>query len=458
MKNIIGIRREDLSKEGEKRVAITPSHAKKITEAGYRLFVQPGVHPADKINKRAYTDAQYSDAGATISEDLSEANVIFGLKEIETRHILPEKTYLFFSHTHKGQVKNREMLQTLVDRKNTVIDYELVADRQKGRIITAFTYFAGYAGMIDTLWTYGKRMKMRGINHPFEKVPQSIEKEDLELIKEMLKEIGEEITTNGTPAELPPFINCVLGKGKTSYGAQEIYDILPHEEISLNELKETFENGSRNQVYKLVLEVNEMFRLKADANLAADTYNAMSQREQMQHYFDHPEDFESNLEDVLPYISILMNCILWSPEYPRTISNAFMQASWKNAKTLEAIGDVTCDPNGSIEFSKETWINDPVFIFNPETGDSAMGFEGDGVAVMAVTNLPCEFAADASKQFSEDIWPVIDGILDADYNGDFQTAELPEEVSDAVILWKGEFTPRFEYMQSYLKTEGSLPS
>src|SRR5210317_1015498 len=115
MNNTVGILREGLSKKGEKRVAVTPEWAKHIVEWGHKLFIQPAVHPETNENKRAFSDEQYKYSGAEISEDLSSANVIFGLKEIDTDRILPNKSYLFFSHTHKGQKKNRIMLQTLVE-------------------------------------------------------------------------------------------------------------------------------------------------------------------------------------------------------------------------------------------------------------------------------------------------------------------------------------------------------
>ena len=183
MKNIIAIRREDLSKKGEKRVAISPALAKEIVSEGYSLLVQPAFHPDTQTQKRAYSDEAYAEAGAKITEDISEANIVFGLKEIELANILPNKAYFFFSHTHKGQVKNRKMLQACVDRKVSIVDYELIVNEHRQRVITAFTYFAGYAGMIDSIWALGKRFQFKGMEHPFSQIPQSIEKEDLPLIR-----------------------------------------------------------------------------------------------------------------------------------------------------------------------------------------------------------------------------------------------------------------------------------
>ncbi len=451
MKNSIAIRREDLSKRGEKRVAISPWLAREVTEAGHLLIVQPGIHPTKGTVKRAFSDQDYVDVGATISEDLSQAKVIFGLKEVEIDKILANKTYLIFSHTHKGQVKNRKMLKEFMDKGCSVVDYELVTYDSGARVITAFTYFAGYAGMIDTLWTVGKRFAMRGFKHPFSKVPQSIEKEDLGLLKRMMKEIGDEIREKGTPGDLPPFITVILGSGKTSTGAQEIYDLLPVESIPWYDLAEIFANGSRDRVYKCVMSITDMFRLKADAGVSVVTYTKWTTEEREQHYFNHPGDFESNLDHVLPYTTVLMNCILWSPEFPRTMPRTLTKKIWEATPTLEAIGDITCDPEGSIEFSKETWIDNPVFVYNPATDTSTNGFEGEGIAVMAVTNLPCEFSSDASKQFSSDMKGIIHGILEADHDAaSVETSGLPQAVQRAAILWKGKFTEPYAYMADFV--------
>ncbi len=128
-----------------------------------------------------------------------------------------------------------------------------------------------------------------------------------------------------------------------------------------------------------------------------------------------------------------------------------MKKIYKEHKTLQVIGDITCDPNGSIEFSKETWIDDPVYIYNPVNEAITDGFEGDGVVVMAVTNLPCEFSADASIQYGENLAPFYKNIVSADYKKSFADSELAPEIKRAVIMWKGEFTEEFKYMKEFIK-------
>jgi alanine dehydrogenase len=450
MNNTIGILREAINKKGEMRVAVTPLLASQIVKKGYKLLVQPAENPDTGEIKRAFADNEYVKSGAEIKEDISKANVIFGLKEIPVKRILPEKTYCFFSHTHKGQLKNREMLKKLLELRTTVIDYELIRDESNHRLITAFTQNAGYAGMVDTLWTLGQRLRKRGLKNSFENIPQAIEGEDLQAMKELIAETGRMISTKGTPKEIPPVITVFLGRGKTSIGAQLIYDLLPMEEISLDNLEQTFKRGSRKKVYKLILTINEIFRLKAGQGINKNYYSRMSKKQKRNHYIVNPEFYESNLDKILPYTTLLMNCILWEPRYPRVLRKSLMKEIFNQNKTLVVIGDITCDPNGSIEFSKETWIDDPVYIYNPLSETIKMGFEGEGVAVMAVTNLPCEFSADASRQFSKDITTLVDSIISANYKGSIEDSGLLPEIKRAVIIWKGEFTDDYFYMKNYI--------
>jgi len=447
-KQQIGIRREDLDKRGEQRVALSPERVAQLVELGHTVYVQPGMHP-DGVKKRAFSDQAYVEAGAIISEDLAAADLIFGLKEVKIPHLLPNKTYLFFSHTHKGQVKNRPALKTMMERNISLIDYELIVNAEEQRILTSFTYFAGYAGMTDSLWTLGKRWADRGIENPFSAMPQSIELGDLDKVKDVYRAIGKEIEEKGTPSSQPPLITAILGKGKTSKGSQEMYDLLPIQEISLEELPEVYANGSRNKVYKLVLPVADMFRFKpGKRHLGA----GLTDEQIYPLYRKEPEHFESNLDQVFPYTTVLMNCIAWSPKYPRLLSRDDAQTWYSAHKTLEVIGDITCDPEGSIQFSAETWIDEPVFIYNPISREATLGFGGEGIAVMAVTNLPCEFSMDASTRFSNELSPLLKALAASDLDADSPAlAGFPPQLAGATILWKGKLTPEYAYMQEYVE-------
>jgi len=332
MKNVIGIMREGLSKKGEKRVAVTPDKAKQIIEWGQKFIVQSAIHPQTLETKRIFDDELYKKVGAVISENLDEAKVIFGLKEIDIDRILRDKAYLIFSHSHKGQIKNREMLKVLRENKSTVIDYELISNDKNIRLITAFTYNAGYAGMVDTLWTLGKRLALNKLKNPFENLNQAIEEEHLDKAKKSFTKAANEIETNGTPESLPPVIVCFLGKGKTAQGSRELFNILPHEDISINQLEEVYKNGQREKLYALHIDIEEIYRLKNDSKFSPEEYNKLSVRDKWQVYFDHPDYFESNLDKVLPYITVLMNCIIWSPKFPRTVTKELMKNIYTDSK------------------------------------------------------------------------------------------------------------------------------
>jgi alpha-aminoadipic semialdehyde synthase len=449
MRNKIGIRREDLSKKGEKRVAITPSLAASVLLPEHTVLIQPAVHPETGELKRAFSDESYAAAGAQITEDISGARIIFGLKEVEVSRILPEKVYYIFSHTHKSQPKNREMLRAMAGQKTTLIDYELIADSKDHRLLTAFTYFAGYAGMIDSMWALGQRLKREGISHPFAAIPQSIEKEDLGRIEELVRQVGIEIKTKGLPVALPPLITCFLGNGKTSHGAQQIYNLLPAERIQAEDLPAVFQAGDRNKVYQLVLDIPDMYRLKKDSPYAGQVF---SFADFFRLYLQEPNHFESDLARIFPWCTMMMNCIIWAPEYPRLLNRAATREWYAGAQTLRVIGDITCDPEGAIQFSRETWIDDPVFTYDPETQTSEKGFLSGGITVMAVTNLPCEFSADASAGFSKNLEQILPDIVSADYEADSPAESgLPASVQHAVILWKGELAERYRYLDSYLQ-------
>src|SRR4030043_2363614 len=155
----IGIRREDKNR-WERRSPIIPDHVKQlIREHNFHFVVQPG-------SIRVFSESEYKNAGADISEDLSTCSAIFAVKEIPQNLILKNKVYIFFSHTIKGQSYNMSMLQKLLDQKCTLIDYELIVDKT-GRRLVFFGNYAGLAGMIDSFWALGQRLHVEGFTTPF---------------------------------------------------------------------------------------------------------------------------------------------------------------------------------------------------------------------------------------------------------------------------------------------------
>ena len=174
------------------------------------------------------------------------------------------------------------------------------------------------------------------------------------------------------------------------------------------------------------------------------------QKFELQDYYNHPQKYKSVFESYLPYLTALMNCIYWTPRYPRFVTKKFLKKIWKkkDMPRLQVIGDISCDVEGAMECTVHTTDpGNPVFVFDPLTGKATDGFEGRGVVVMAVDNLPCEISLESSIAFSQALKPFVPSIARADFSGDFAHCYLPDSVKRAVILYRGEFTSDYRYMK-----------
>ncbi len=214
----IGIRREDKN-EWEARVPLIPNDVKKLVSNGIEVFLQPS--PI-----RIFSDQEYIEVGATVSENLSSCSVILAVKEIPINFIEKGKTYVFFSHTIKGQDYNMPLLQRMINDKTQLIDYECIIN-EKGQRLIFFGRHAGLAGMIDSLWALGKRVESEGVQNPFSKIKKTFEYRGLENAKRHIAKIAGEVAKNGIPKERCPLVCGFSGYGNVSQGAQEIFDIFP---------------------------------------------------------------------------------------------------------------------------------------------------------------------------------------------------------------------------------------
>src|SRR5215471_9608452 len=203
----IGLRREDKN-EWERRVPLTPSHVKSLIEKGLRVFVQPS-------SIRIFKNDEYLEAGATIQEDLTNCDVVFAVKEIPADFFRHGGTYMFFSHTFKGQPYNMPMLRKVLDLGATLIDYEKVTDEQNRRLIF-FGNYAGTAGMFETLYTLGKRLAWEGMPNPLASLTRPLEYSGLEEAKAALRSVGEQIGREGLPAAISPLLIGFSGYGNAS--------------------------------------------------------------------------------------------------------------------------------------------------------------------------------------------------------------------------------------------------
>jgi len=431
----LGIRREDKNR-WERRVPLVPQHVQELKKKhGIETQIQPS-------NIRVFLDKEYQDVDAQVQDNLSSSSVVFAVKEIPSDFFEQGKTYVFFSHTIKGQKHNMPILKKMMELNCTLIDYEKIIDG-RGKRLVFFGRFAGLAGMVDTLWIFGQRLQWEKIKTPLSEIKQTIKYKDLDDIKKHIAAVGKKIETNGLPISLTPLVIGFAGYGHVSIGAQEILDGLPVKEIKPEEIESIYKNPSNKVIYKVVFKEEHMVEPVAPGK-----------KFDLQDYYNHPENYRPVFERYIPYLSILMNCIYWSAQYPRLITKTYLKTSFKNGHhlRLKVIGDISVDINGAIEFTeKATSPDNPVFLYNPLTDTIKDGYTGEGVVVMAVDNLPCELPRESSQSFSETLLRFIPAIMNTDFTvNDFDTLMLPFEIKNAVVLHKGKLTPNYRYINKYL--------
>ncbi len=440
MKNRIGIRREDKN-PWEKRIALVPSCIERLVKQhGLEIDVQPS-------SNRIFSEQDFSQRGAVIKEDLFECKIIIAIKEIPKELIKKNRIYMFFSHTTKGQPQNMPMLKMLKERQCTLIDYEKITDK-KGRRLVFFGTQAGQAGMIEVLSALGNKLAIKGFQkNPFISVMQPYQYESLEAAKKEILGVRQDIEKNGIEDAITPLIAGFAGYGHTSHGAQEIFDMLPCEEIKPGELSEFVQGKkySSHKVYKVVFKEEHMVETREKSSVF-----------DLQDYYNHPEKYRSKFERYLPHMTLLLNCIYWESKYPRFVPNKALKKMFKNVKypKIQVIGDISCDLKGSIECnSYATTPDNPVFTYDPIQDEIKDGFFENGVAVMSIDNLPAEIPLESSVYFSRALEPFMPKIAKADFSKEFKKCKLPSEIKKAVILFRGEFTPDYKYLEKFITSE-----
>jgi alpha-aminoadipic semialdehyde synthase len=337
------------------------------------------------------------------------------------------------------------MLERMIERRTTLIDYERIVDEQ-GRRLVFFGRQAGQAGMIDTLWALGKRLESEEIQSPFSAIRQTISYGSLVDALEAVKAVGWEVYKRSLDSRIVPLVFGFAGYGHVSEGAQEIFDLLPFEEVPPAQLAGLFKkkNYSEKKVYKTVFKEADMVRPKD-----------RRQGFELQDYYDHPENYRPVLEESLPYLTALINAIYWTPRYPRFVTKKFLKRLFSGITPprLRLIADLSCDVDGAIECTLRcTTPSKPVFTYDIQTEDVKEGFAGRGPAVVAVDNLPAEISLESSVFFSQVLKPFIPALCAADFSSDFAALRLPAPLRKAVILQRGELTPDYAFMRDFVRT------
>ncbi|MGV3639019.1 MAG: NAD(P)-dependent oxidoreductase [Adhaeribacter sp.] len=396
----IGIIREGRTPP-DKRVPLTPLKCQEALAAfpSLQIVVQPS--PG-----RCYADQEYRELGIPLQENLEDCQVLMGVKEVPPQQLLPGKTYFFFSHTIKQQSHNQHLLQEVLRKNITLIDYELLTN-EEGQRLVAFGYYAGVVGAYNGLLAYGKKWGLFQLKPAW----QCADLDDME--EEFFK-----------VKALPPIKIALTGGGRVATGAMELLDRMGIRRVSV------FDYLYRD------------FREPVYAQLRSSDYNARADGKvwDTPDFHAHPGEYVSTFGKFSAVTDLLLAGAYWDPAAPRLFSAEDMR---QPGFRINTIADITCDVNGSIPATKRAaTIQDPVYDYDPQTETLLPPFSGPGlITVMAVDNLPCELPRSASRDFGRQL---IDTVFPHLVSGDAQGL-----LTRATIARGGQLMPRFAYLQAY---------
>jgi saccharopine dehydrogenase (NAD+, L-lysine-forming) len=393
---VIGLIREGKI-PADNRVALTPSQCRWLLKNGNcKIYVQPSAH-------RCYTDKEFEQSGVMLQEDLSECNLLLGIKEVPVNMLLPEKTYMFFSHTKKKQPYNKKLMHAMVDKNITLIDYECL-EHTDGQRIIGFGFFAGIVGAHNGIMAYGERTKQFKLGRVFK------QKDYRELIH----------TYFGL--KLPNIKIAVTGSGRVAHGILEVMNLMDVQEAETDD----YLNREFDYPVYVHLKGSALYHHKKNKNYTRADFHA------------HPQEYDCLFLPFASQTDILMNGVYWDTGIPRLFE---MDDLKRNDFRIQTIADITDDAGGSIPCNLgDNSMEDPVYGVNKLSGKKTEPYINTSVDVMAVGNLPNELPRDASRFFGEQL---IKYILDDVLKGSSRIIE------NATILKKGKLTPHFDHLSDY---------
>ncbi|XP_057655384.1 alpha-aminoadipic semialdehyde synthase, mitochondrial isoform X1 [Diorhabda carinulata] len=461
---VIAIRREDQS-IWERRAPFAPYHVRKLVKKGIKVIVQPS-------NRRAYPMQAYLNAGATVHEDISEASVIFGVKQVPVEQLIPEKTYCMFSHTIKAQESNLPLLDAILEKKIRLIDYEKLMN-EKGNRVVAFGKMAGIAGTINILHGLGLRLLALGHHTPFMHIGPPHNYRNSSMARQAVRDAGYEIALGLMPKSIGPLTFVFTGSGNVSQGSQEVFQELPHEYVTPEFLRKAAEHGSLNKVYGCEVRRNHYLE-RADGG----GFDPVE-------YEEHPERYISTFsKKIAPYASVIINGIYWAVNSPKLLTIPDAKHLLKSAHTpwlptshgspalphrMLGICDISADPGGSIEFMNEcTTIDTPFCLYDADRNKDTNSFNGPGVLVCSIDNMPTQIPRESTDFFGDLLFPFTTDILQSNAQRPLESHNFSPVINGAIIASNGKLTPNYEYItelrksaaRSRLKsdTSGSTPS
>jgi saccharopine dehydrogenase (NAD+, L-lysine-forming) len=384
------------------RVALTPKQCKALQ------IIYPNVEVVVQSSPiRAFKDDAYEMEGINVVSDLSDCDIIMGIKEVKIQDLIPNKKFIFFSHTIKKQPYNRDLLRAVLDMKIQLIDYELMRDKHNKRII-GFGRYAGIVGAYNAFLTLGLKTGDFSIKPAHECINR----------KELERELAKVV--------LPKDYRIVLtGFGRVGHGAREIVDLLPIKEVTPEEF--------------LSLEFDEpvFTQLEAEDYYGRKDGSSFNKSE----FYSNPELYESTFGRYLDKMDMYIPCHYWSSKSPLILTQDALK---KSNRRLKVVADISCDIDGPIATTiRSSKIEDPIYGYNIETGQEDDFRKNDVIAVMAVDNLPCELPLDASEDFGNDLLKLV-------------FTALFKEDPDQIIYrasetnHEGKLNPEFNYLQDYV--------
>lgn len=393
----IGILREEKVPH-DRRVAFTPEQCKHIESTfNVKIIVQPS-------DWRVIKDSQYTAAGITLRDNLTDCDILIGIKEVPAENLIPEKKYLFFSHTIKKQAHNKKLMKALIEKKICMIDYETMTDEHFNRII-GFGHYAGIVGTYNGILGYGLKYNLFNLK-------RAVDCADMNEVKEELKKVN-----------LPNLKIIITGNGRVANGAIELAGMLHLRRITPYEFTHyTFREPTYTQLHSS--NYNEP--------LDGSAWNT-------EKFYSQPDKFRSTFMKYARFCDLLIHCSYWNPKAPLLFTKQEMKSPEFG---ISVIADVTCDINGSIpSTTKASTIAEPFYGYDTKSEQETTAFSKDAITVMAIDNLPCELPLNASEDFGKElIDKVLPFLLKEDNN---------EMIERATIVKNGKLMPRFDYLKDY---------
>ncbi len=395
----IGILREGKTPP-DKRVALSPEQCVQVQEQypALELVIQPS--PI-----RRFLDSEYSDLGLILQEDLSDCDVIIGVKEVPKKDLIPNKTYFYFSHTIKEQPYNRDLLLKMMSLNIKMIDYETLTNSNGKRLI-GFGRYAGIVGCYNGFLAQGKR------TGAYDLKPAHQCEDRREMESELVK------------IKLQPIKIVLTGSGRVGNGILELIKLIGIKEVS----KEQFLTEDFNE--PVFVHLNTL-----DYNIRID--GAESSKSD---FYAKPKEYKS---DFLKYAKV-SEMFIAGHYYAADSPYLFTREEAKLASfKIRTVADVSCDIDGPVASTIEpSTIADPIYGYNPLTELVDDYTKPEVITVMAVDNLPCELPKDASVDFgAEMIKHILPCLL----------LEDPSKIIErATICENGKLTKHYEYLSDYV--------